>query len=312
MNKNPFETSQGNRIKIVGKQKKEIKNLYLEVLKEIRKDINKSFDKDTENSRLKIVKLNSLKDELIDYMNYVDRSTEKIINNNMDLMVASVINDNNLFNSNLGFNNIATNPRLKQDVINRIATGKLYNGKWNLSSAIWSDNASKINEINSIVAKGILKNKSVYDIAKSLERYVNPNARKDYKWSNIFPGSRKVVDYNAQRLARTMVSHAYQESFVALTKKNPFIEAYEWITSGGDRVCPLCIERETQDAFGLGPGIYPKDALPLDHPNGMCTFDVVITMSDKEIADAIADWYLGEGDDDMNEAIDDYVNSLKY
>ena len=119
------------------------------------------------------------------------------------------------------------------------------------------------------------------------------------------------IDYNAQRLARTMISHAYEESFVAVTKNNPFIEAYQWITSGSDRVCEICIDRESSDHYGLGPGIYPKDALPLDHPNGMCTFDVVITMTDEEISDAIADWYLGEGDPEMNKRIDDYVEEMK-
>lgn len=307
MANNPFKYSQGERIKIVGKQKKEIKNLYLEALNEIRKDINRTFNKDTENNQLKRVQLNRIKDELINYIDDVDRRTEKIVRNNMDLMVTKVIENNNIYMHNMGFKNLVTNPEFKQDVVNRIVTGKLYDNRWNLSSAIWNDNALKRNEINLIVSKGILKNKSVYEIAKSLEKYVNPNVKKDY----IIPGTRRVVDYNAQRLAQTMISHSYQESFVAMTKNNPFIEAYQWITSGSDRVCPLCIDRETSDEYGLGPGIFPKDSLPMDHPNGMCTFDIVTSMTEIEIADAIADWYLDEGDEEMNHLIDDYVNFIK-
>lgn len=310
MNKNPFVYAQGERIKIVSKQEKQIKSLYLDVLKEIRKDINRTIGKETNYAVVKRMQLNALKDELIMYITEADKQTQGIVESNMGNMVLSVIENNNSFIHNMGFKNITTNPIFKQNVVERIISGKLYGNQWSLSTAVWGDNALKRAEINSIVAKGILKNKSLYDVAKDLERYVNPNARKDFKWSNLYPGSRKKIDYNAQRLARTMISHAYEESFVALTKDNPFIEAYQWITSGGDRVCPLCIDRETLDQFGLGPGIFPKDSLPLDHPNGMCTFDIVVTMSDEEIQNAIDDWYMDEGDAEMNRRIDDYINSL--
>lgn len=309
--KNPFEYAQGERLKITKNQRKEIKSFYEDVLRELRKDINRIITKDTDSANVKKVQLNSLKKEIESYLYEVDRKTEITIKSNMDLMVVRMIENNNMFIHSMGLTDVSTNPVFKQDVVSRIITGKLYDGKWTLSKAIWGDNVAKQSEIESIIAKGILKNRSLFDISKDIERYVNPNARKGYDWSNLYPGSRKKVDYNAQRLARTMINHAYQESFVSMTKENPFIEAYKWITSGGHRVCPLCIDRETSDSYGLGPGIFPKDELPLDHPNGMCTFDIVVTMSDKEITDAIADWYLGEGDSDMNEKIDEYVKSLK-
>lgn len=309
--KNPFVYAQGQRIKITSNQEKEIRKLYNDALLEIRKDINRVVSKSANNSYAKKIYLDSLSKEMISYLDEVDRKTEKTVKSNMDEMVVKVIQNNDMFINNMGFENIKTNPNFKQEVVTRIITGKLYDNRWSLSSAIWGDNASKQAEINSIISKGILKNRSLYDIAKDLEKYVNPNAKKDYNWSNLYPGSRRKIDYNAQRLARTMITHAYQESFVAMTKNNPFIEAYQWITSGGHRVCPLCIDRETLDQYGLGPGVFPKDELPLDHPNGMCTFDIVVTMSDKEIADAIADWYLGEGDETMNEQIDNFIDYLE-
>lgn len=307
---NPFKYAQGERVKIVNNQKKEIKSFYKDALLEIRKDINRVILKDSDYANAKKIQLDSLRKEIEGYLYVVDKKTETTIKGNMNLMVESVIKNNDMFINNVGINNIKTNPAFKQDVVSRLVTGKIYNGKWTLSNAIWKDNILKQSEINSIIAKGILKNRSLYQISKDLERYVNPQARKDYDWANLYPGSRKKVDYNAQRLARTMITHAYQESFVALTKNNPFIEGYKWITSGGHRVCPLCIDRETTDQYGMGPGVFPKDELPLDHPNGMCTFEIVVIMSEKEIADAIADWYLGEGDKDMNKKIDDYVKFL--
>ena len=78
---------------------------------------------------------------------------------------------------------------------------------------------------------------------------------------------KKQVDYNAQRLARTLVQHAYQQSIVEVTLNNPFITSYMWI-SNGSRACEKCIE--------MDGNIYEKDQLPLDHPNGMCIIEMVV------------------------------------
>lgn len=308
---NPFERVEGERIKLTEEQRKEIKRLYSDVLEDVRKQIRWIEHKKDVSSVVRRRYLESIKSDVEKSMQSVDRKTERLVRTNMDKMAALVMENNQTFLSGMGFKGYMNDPKLKADVVSRIVSGKLYENKWSLSSAIWGDNEQKLKEINNIVAKGIAANKSTYDIAKDLERYVNPNARKTWEWNKMFPGSRRKIDYNAQRLARTMVSHAYEESLVAATKNNPFVLGYRWITSGGHRVCPLCIERESTDAYGLGAGVFPKDALPLDHPNGMCTFDVVMSMSMEESAEAIADWYLGEGDKKLNKSIDKFVKDLR-
>lgn len=307
----PFEYAEGERVKLTEEQRKEIKKLYSDVLEDVRKQIRWIEHKKDVSSTVRKRYLESLKSNIEKSMESVDRKTEKTIRSNMSKMAGLVMENNQMFLSGMGLKNYMNDPKLKTDVVSRIVSGKLYENKWNLSSAIWGDNQRKLKEINSIVAKGVLANKGVYEIAKDLERYVNPGARKSWEWSKMFPGSRRKIDYNAQRLARTMVSHAYQETLVAVTKNNPFVEGYQWITSGSDRVCPICIDRAETDHYGMGPGIYPKNALPLDHPNGMCTFDVVMSMTAEESADAIADWFLGEGDKKMNKSIDKFVKDLK-
>lgn len=153
-------------------------------------------------------------------------------------------------------------------------------------------------DINSIIAKGIAENKSSYDIAKDLEKYVNPSAKKDWDWSKVYPGTNKKVDYNAQRLARTMVSHAYQYSFVQTTKHNPFVEDYIWRSAGSERTCEICAERNGKH--------YAKDKLPLDHPNGLCTFIANTPDNMEDIADRLADWAHGKSDPEL----DEFVKSL--
>jgi SPP1 gp7 family putative phage head morphogenesis protein len=108
-----------------------------------------------------------------------------------------------------------------------------------------------------------------------LERWINPDKAKPWNLRNaqgrlIYPRS---VDYNAQRLARTMVQHSYQQSFVESTKNNDLIESYRWIANGS-RVCPICEERNGQ--------IFQKDELPLDHPNGMCVWEPVLVKDWKQ------------------------------
>lgn len=308
---NLFAYSQVRRSRIVRQQQKQIKKAYEEALKEITKSVDKLYGKNDVSSSMRRVYLNKLKDDIKNQMDIVDGKTETIIKDNIGLMAEEVAKNTQMYNSKIGLNAIVNSTSLRHRVVTNIVTGKVYDSKFTLSSSIWGDNKRRLNEINRIIARDILQNKGVYDIAKDLERFVNPKARKDYDWSKMFPGSRRKIDYNAQRLARTMVSHAYQQAFVEATINNPFVAAYRWITSGSDRVCPICIDRESTDQFGLGPGIFPKDRLPLDHPNGMCTFECVMAMSDEEVGEAIADWYLGEGDETMNNMIDRYVNDLK-
>lgn len=308
---NLFAYSQVRRSSIVRQQQKQIKKVYEEALKEITKSVDKLYGKNDVSSSMRRVYLNKLKDDIKNQMDIVDGKTETIIKDNIGLMAEEVAKNTQMYNSKIGLNAIVNSTSLKHRVVTNIVTGKVYDSKFTLSSSIWGDNKRRLNEINRIIARDILQNKGVYDIAKDLERFVNPRARKDYDWSKMFPGSRRKIDYNAQRLARTMVSHAYQQAFVEATINNPFVAAYRWMTSGSDRVCPICIDRESTDQFGLGPGIFPKDRLPLDHPNGMCTFECVMAMSDEEVGEAIADWYLGEGDETMNNMIDRYVNDLK-
>jgi hypothetical protein len=313
--KNEFAVAEGKRNKITKAQQKQIDNLYKDALKQINERMKfiKMRDKANISSVLRQQYLGELTEEIKKNMETIDEQTEKLIMRNMKMASQSVVRSNGVMLSKMGFSDTVSSTafmHVPKDVVTDLISGKLYDGKWSLSTAIWKDNAVKNHELDYIVAKGIAENKSTYDLAKDLEKYVNPNARKDWDWSKVYPGTRKKIDYNAQRLARTMVSHAYEESFVRTTKSNPFIEAYKWETSNSDRVCQLCTSRAEDDNYGLGAGIFPKDQLPLDHPNGMCTFTTIITKSYDEIADKLSDWAKGNGDSNLNNQITKFVKEM--
>jgi len=184
---------------------------------------------------------------------------------------------------------------IPQSVVNELLSGGIYKDFRGLSERLWNYQGKFDRDIQYIINQGILAQKSAYDIAKDLERYLNPSARKPFDWSKVYPGVYKTVDYNAQRLARTSITHAYQLAFQRATKDNPFVEKYKWLASNGGRVCPLCASRDGQ--------LFDKDAVPLDHPNGMCTLVAVIPKSYDQIAEELADWANG-GD---NPALDKWL-----
>lgn len=158
--------------------------------------------------------------------------------------------------------NVAT----AQAITMAFMSGNVYGGGWSLSSSIWGNNSKQINDIYNIVARGNLLGYSFEQIADQLKKYVNPD--KLYDWDG--PGHLRVyshsVDYNAQRLVRTMMTHAYQYSQWLMTHNDDGLLGYRWHAQG-PRACPICRERDQV--------IFPVDDVPWDHPNGMCYIEPV-------------------------------------
>lgn len=307
---NEFQYAEGRRVKITNAQRKQIRRMYQQVAEEIKSTVKHLEKKSNVSSALRRAYLDDLLKEIENNIESLNQQLEGTIRENMTKVSMAVVEDNSRYLRRMGITLAQAYSYIPKDVIEEVITGKLYEGRWTLSKAIWSDSRKTIKDLNTIIAKGIAENKSTYVIAKELEKYVNPKVRKDWNWSKVYPGTKKVIDYNAQRLARTMVSHAYQESFVRATKNNPFVDAYQWLISNSDRVCPLCHDRATLNQFGLGSGVYPKNSLPLDHPNGMCTFSTIRSRSYEQIADDLANWVVGTGDKQMNKQIDAFAYDL--
>lgn len=182
----------------------------------------------------------------------------------------------------------------RQQVLN-IASGKLYGDKWTLSQSIWKNGIRTKSDIQNVVAKGLTENKSIKAISDDLIKYVDPSARKPWDWSKVYPGTATKVDYNAQRLARTMIQHSFQSSLVQSQRYNPFCKGVIWHSVGlHGRTCELCMERDGN--------VFPLKDLPLDHPNGLCYFEPALD-SMNDIADRLGDWVNGGSDP----ALDTYV-----
>lgn len=308
-----FAKSSKSRVEITNRQAQHIKKLYEELSQEISEEIEALSKRSNISSILRIDYLTGLQKQINNEIHMIGNKTNNIIKEGMSAVAAAVVADNQAFLGSIGLNISNAYSFIPKDIVNDIATGKLYSGRWTLNEAIWGNSKKTIRDINDVVAKGIIGQKSTYDIAKDLEKYVNPAMKKAWDWSKVYPGTARKVDYNAQRLARTMISHAYQDSIVRTTRDNPFVECYEWMTAGGDRVCEICQERESGfhgvviNGHAMH-GCYYADDLPLDHPNGMCTIDVYIDKDYDAITDRLADWVNGEDDREL----DRFAESLGY
>lgn len=297
MEKLRFRTSEQAREKLDKEQRKAIKQLYKDMAKDIEKELNKLKGRTNISSVMRDSYLRGLQKELNIILANNDDTVKDSILKAMTKAAKAVTEDNAKWLTRIGLPPSSKLFRIPQQVVETVASGKLYEGNWTLSKAIWKDINKNQSTLNRIIAKGIAENKSAYDIAKDLEQWVNPNKRLPWDWSKVYPNSSKTIDYNAQRLARTCVSHAYEESFIRNTENNPFVLKYQWQSSSANP-CPLCMDRDGE--------YYTKGNLPLDHPNGKCTFIAVVEDEDT-IIDRIANWANGNTDPEL----DEFASSLR-
>lgn len=243
--------------------------------------------------------LNKLKEQLIKAYNDITKELEMMNLLDMEGISKEVFDDFKDYYKTLGMSDVEkfyiTVPK---NVVDKIINGKIYDTKWYYSDAIWGNNKIVQESINKVVADGVAQGKSIFEIAKDLEKYVNPSRRKPWKWSKVYPGSSAVIDYNAQRMARTLIAHAYQQSIIEAAKNNPFIDGIKWHSALiHGRTCQICRDRNGK--------VYKPDELPLDHPNGLCTM-IPVAMDLDEVGDRLAAWVKGKPD----KGIDRYAYSL--
>lgn len=265
------------RDSLTKRQERAIRHSYNEWAKEIREEAKHlSRIPGSQNEQREMA-------ELYYQLRNASRQLSAEINNdvskNINDMGNVVVNTNKRWLSSLGLSTNSLDYKMsiaKDSAIRSILTGNLYQNNQPLSERVWVTTDSNLKDIYSIVARGIAINQSPKEIALSLEKYLNTN--KSLGWSvkqyTDINGNLKIahihnnqVDWRAQRLARTMLQHSYEQSLVALTKDNPFVKGYIWHANGPD-TCEICVDRDGR--------FYTAEELPLDHPNGQCDFEVSV------------------------------------
>lgn len=296
-----LNTSRKELERVTKEQEKQIKDVYSGSLKTVRKQLKSLEGIETSTASLQRARLSKLEKDLSNELKRASKQVEGIVKDSMLKVSGAVVQDSAEWLKTIGLGVKGAYAYVPKDVVSSLVTGKVYSGDWTLSKAIWSADKKAQSDIQKIVAEGIAQNKSSFDIAKDLESYVDPRKAKDWAWNKVYPGTSARIDYNAQRLARTMTSHAYQQSLVMTVKDNPFVTGIEWRSAhAAGRTCPICEERDGE--------IFDKDKLPLDHPNGLCSWIPTIPDSYDDIADRIDRWDPNNNDPEM----DKFAESIGY
>lgn len=190
--------------------------------------------------------------------------------------------------------------QVQNQVVENIISGNLYKDKKTLSQRIWNHSGKFEKDIQYIINQGILEKKSALELARDLEQFVREPAKRGSNWGKAYPNLRNTpVDYNSMRLARTTINHSYQNSSIQSSNMNPFVEGIEWHSAQiHGRTCELCFERHGQ--------IFPKDSVPLDHPNGLCTMLPYVPKDLNTVADELRDWLDGENNPMLDDWYDEY------
>ena len=201
------------------------------------------------------------------------------------------------------------------NVLAGLIEGGFYRDRKGLSERIWRVAQGFEKDVGYIVQRGIAEKKSVAELAADLEQYVKAPAKRDFDWGKVYPSlSGKKVDFNAQRLARTSINHAYFLDNVKVCTENPFVEAMHWDLSNAHeerQVIPFgpdeCDEYAEHEE-GLGLGNFKPDELPCPHPQCLCSQWAVIPDSLEDIGARIGAWASGEPDELLDEWYDKYGN----
>lgn len=299
-----FKSSEEVKKAIMATQQQEIKQLYDDWADELEEKVKYYSLKTNASAPVTERYYKELQKQLRETSQQVSNEIYQKIKTNIYMVSDAVVKDNVEWLKMFGFSEEGLNAAFSfvpNQTVQKLVTGQIYEGGWNLSSKIWGDNEQTLKDIYKVMARGLAENKPIYDIAKDLETYVRPEAKLAWNLKDPNFGGKiykKKVDYNAQRLARTLVQHGYQQSFIETTKENPFVTKYRWL-SNGSRVCPLCLSRHNQ--------LFDKDKLPMDHPNGMCVMQPVVA---DDMNDQLAKWF--NSPDGTYPEIDKFASGFGY
>lgn len=313
----PYDTSKDDRDRIIKERQAKMAAAF-ERMREKIDEQTSEMNMSTVSERVRRQQLEEIRNELQKSLGAYYSGLEAGLKSDMESIGQSVLNESEGFYNALNMPIAMSITSFPVEIMNNIVNGSIYEQKWYLSQALWGDYKDKIDDINEVVTQGIGLNLSALEIAKNLQQYVDPKAMQPSKsiktpclrdpvtgklysadyakrhpderdWSKFKEETSTYrfgkVDYNAQRLTRTLINHAYQQNVVHQAQANPFAKGVKWLASGGLRMCEICEERDGK--------IFPADDVPLDHPNGMCTFEVVTELGMMEMSDVLADFVNG-------------------
>ena len=160
-------------------QQKEIKRLYEQLYQDVTRKVGQLG-----NNNLQKQNLILLQRDIKNRIAQLNSDIQNGIIRDMRIVSNEVVEDTRTFLKQCGFRDEDIHNAFSyvpDQIIRNITSGNVYQDGWTLSSAIWGHNKRVQDDLSKIISFGTAQGKSAVEIAKELERYVDPSARKQAK-----------------------------------------------------------------------------------------------------------------------------------
>ncbi|WPC42950.1 hypothetical protein [Clostridium sp. JS66] len=305
--------ARNKQINLTQQNYKDIRDIFVQASKKLtikssnmkNKTLSKGVVKDYIKQLRKITGI--ISDELEKSIeNAIEQSSNNATNIQLDFF--NLIDEKYNLNLKETFTNMFN--KVPLEAISEIISGNFYKDGRGLSKRIWFTKNKVNGDIDYIIEQAIIQKKSVYELSKDLETYVNPSAKKSWDWKTVYPNiGNKQVDYNAQRLARTAINHSYFLSNIRSCEANPFINIMHWELSlqhsirmhGRTDIC----DRYANNDDGYGRGNFLIKNVPVPHPQCLCSQYGIVEDDLESIGTRLNKWINGKSD----KLLDEYLKN---
>lgn len=125
----------------------------------------------------------------------------------------------------------------------------------------------------------LLKGASAEEIAKDVQRFINPNVSGGVK-------------YAALRLGRTELANAFHTTTIRRGREMPWVQGWKWNLSSSHGRPDICNDYANDDHDGLGAGVFKKANIPgKPHPQCLCYLTAVQVDEEKFISNMKRGFY---------------------
>jgi hypothetical protein len=165
-NKLDLHIAEDCRLEVTAEQQRDIERMY----RDISRDIGKKASQlpNTTSGRLEQWYLNDLQRQINEELEGLGKSLENTIATNMGKVAAAMVDSNKDFLREIHMPVQGAFSHVPTDIIKSILSGQVSDGNWSLRSSIWSHTQKTQEDISKIIAAGVARNRSAYDIAKDL------------------------------------------------------------------------------------------------------------------------------------------------
>lgn len=179
-------------------------------------------------------------------------------------------------------------------VVKNLIAGEYYKDGKTLSKRLWNLTLDNGNKIDEFIKMNIASGANARKLANDLELLINPNNR--IVTNNFKAGFNSYkISYQAQRLARTSITHAATETQIQNAKKNPFSKGLRWNLSASHSAR---MHGKTDICDDYNGQIFKPEETPLQHPNCLCYFTEEVADIDDAIV-RINKWVEGNEDREL-------------